>query len=46
MWGADAVEREQARGAGGHQRHDQLIKALQLGNWTRRPSSRSAIRVA
>ena len=33
---------------GGHQRDDELVQALELaaGNWARRPSSRSAMRVA
>ena len=45
---ADAVQAEQARRAGSDQRADQLIQAVQLGagNWARRPSSRSATRVA
>ena len=46
--GADAVQREQARGAGGDQRDDERIEAHELPprNSARRPSSRSAMRVA
>jgi hypothetical protein len=45
---AEPVEGEQARGAGGDQRDDELVQAGELaaGNWARRPSSRSAMRVA
>jgi hypothetical protein len=45
---ADPVQGEQAGGAGGDQGNDELVEALELaaGNWARRPSSRSAIRVA
>ena len=46
--GADPVEGEQAGSAGGDQRDDELVEALELaaGNTARRPSSRSAMRVA
>ena len=46
--GAGPVDGEQARGTGGHQRDDELVQPPELaaGNSARRPSSRSAIRVA
>jgi len=46
--GPDPVEGEQAGGAGSDQRDDELAEALELaaGNTARRPSSRSAMRVA
>ena len=46
--GADAVQGEQAGSAGGDEREDQLVQALELAarRTARRPSSRSAIRVA
>ena len=46
--GPDAVQGQQARRAGGDQRDDQLVQAVQLGvqNRARRPSSRSVTRVA
>ena len=45
---ADAVPGEQAGGAGGHQRHDELARGGRVcwpGNWARRPSSRKDSRV-
>jgi hypothetical protein len=30
---ADAVQGEQGRGAGGHQRDDELVEALELAGW-------------
>jgi hypothetical protein len=46
--GPDPVEGEQAGGAGGDQGDNELVEALKLaaGNTARRPSSRSAMRVA
>ena len=46
--GADAVQGEQAGGAGGDERDDQLVQALELAVEELRASSssRSAIRVA
>jgi hypothetical protein len=46
--GADTVQGEQPGGASGGERGDELIQALELGagNSARRPSSRSAMRVA
>jgi hypothetical protein len=43
---SDAVEAEQGRRAGGDERDDQVVQALDWapGNSTRRPSSRSAMR--
>ena len=44
----DAVQGEQARGTGGDEGDDELVQALELAveNSVRRPSSRSAMRVA
>ena len=46
--GADAVQGEQARSAGGHEGDDELIQAPELAveELSAPPSSRSAIRVA